>query len=296
MLQQKINDPADMSVSIHPMRSILKTEELASFMGRASRQGNNIKPTLVELFDAHNNELRYYAISRGADIVVPNPYFQMVATTQPKAIHEFLSRTDTYSGFLNRWVFASGTRRVKRLSHGGKKVDLTDSIELLKTVKMWADPGICLEMEPDALKAWDDFYQAEISPLYDKDEDAMFIRIDLMLKKIMIILSCNELESYVTADVVAKTIKLYPYLLRTYAMFSDAISHDAYRECEQRILELLTQHPNMTTGRIVNRLKNKYSNKMIEQCLKTLESLELVEISASKPKNGKTTKAYSVAK
>ena len=157
-----LHDPSDMSVkSYAPVRGLLRIDELASFMNRSAKPGSTMKTTLIEMYDKYKETYTHSTITRGKT-VVKDPYCQIVSTTQPKAIHSILDKSDAESGFLNRWVFATGVRKVKRRSFGGAVMDLHDSTEYLRGIHAYAGTEMFLGMDDMAIALWDDFFNANV--------------------------------------------------------------------------------------------------------------------------------------
>lgn len=296
----EIHDPSTNAVTdIAPVRGILRVEEFAAFVARASRATNPMKEMLIELYDAWQRDVTHYSIS-GGSITARNPFCQMVTTTQPDAIHNFLRRSDAASGFMNRWVFATGLRRRDRIAHGGISIDIQDAIRHLKSIHAWSATTRPMRLEGDALKAWEKFYHRFIGPMYDKLEESMFSRVDLILKKIIIIMTINEKKDHPTAEIVERATSLFDYLIATYGMFSKDLAHTDTEECQNRVLKVMhdwvtkTNQTSMTLREITKRVGSKYPRDLIERAIKTLEVLDMIEVDRSGGARGPATKRYKL--
>lgn len=291
--KQEMMNPSTMKPDgLAPVRGLLKVEEFAAFVSRASRQSSTMKEMLIELYDVYDNPVTHYALSQGPKLEVPNPFCQMVTTTQPKAIHSFMHRSDADSGFMNRWVFATGTRRKERISHGGVRMDISGSVDMLKTIRAWASTGHEMRLENDALKAWDQFYQANLSEMLDTTDEGMISRIDLTLKKLIILFTVNERLSHPTAEIVERACQLFPYLHATCRMFSVDINHSELNECQTQIIELIEKSPRGIVPGTISRSLKKFPIEMIERSLRTLEALEMITLQAVKTPSGQVAKRY----
>lgn len=297
MFQREISDPSSMqTVELAQVRGLLRVEEFASFIARASRSTNPMKETLIELYDVLGRDMRHTSIG-GGTVTAREPYCQMVTTTQPAAIHEFLRRTDAHSGFLNRWVFATGYRRRDRIAYGGVHIDIAKATNYLSNLKAFTSTPRLMTLTGDALVAWEEFFHATIVPLHDTTDESMFSRIDLVLKKLILLLTLNEHEVAPTGAIVRKACSLYSYLRQTYMMFSTDISHNDYEECRMRIVVILKEieksHKRPATLReIVRRLNSKFDNHKISQVLKTMIELDQIEEIIEKGQRGPGTKKY----
>lgn len=222
----------------------------------------------------------------------------MVTTTQPAAIHDFLRRTDAHSGFLNRWVFAAGKRRRDRISYGGVQTNIATPILHLKNMHhaFKAAPTV-YHLAGDALVEWDTFFQKEIVPLHDFTDESMLSRIDLTLKKIILLFTLNEGEAQPTADIVRRAIKVYQYLRQTYMVFSKDISFNEQEDCRVQILKIIERRgkDGASLRDITRGLGGKFPSQTIATTLKLMIDLDELEEHISQNKKGPKTKRYTRA-
>ena len=300
MFQKEVLDPSTMQVTdLAQVRGLLRVEEFAAFVARASRSTNPMKETLIELYDVFDRDMKHISIG-GGTVTARNPFCQMVSTTQPAAIHEFLRRSDAHSGFLNRWVIAAGQRRRRRISYGGTHIDITVPANHLRTIKADCSTDREMNLQGAALDAWDEFFHDTIVPLHDTTDESMFSRIDLILKKIILLFTLNELESEPTEDIVRRATSLYKYLHNTYLMFSTDISHSEWEECRMKIamaVKTIEERTNASASlrAIVQRLNNKFPQNMIAGTIKTMIELDELEETVSKNQRGPKAKMYHYA-
>lgn len=298
MFVREVQEPSTMTVTeLAQVRGLLRIEEFASFIARASRSSNPMKETLIELYDILNRDMKHTSIG-GGTLKAHSPFCQMVTTTQPAAIHDFLRRTDAHSGFLNRWVFATGKRRRDRISYGGVRIDTTAATTLLRSlhIQCRANPTTH-ELTGDALTEWDNFFQTKIVPLHDSTDESMFSRIDLMLKKLILIFTLNDGLSTPNAEVVQKATSLYPYLHKTYMMFSSDIAFDESEDCRTQIIE--ASRPFGATGITLRELDRKlnarFPKTLVLQTLNVMIQLDELDELVSDNKKGPKTKRYRYA-
>lgn len=280
------------------VRGLLRVEEFASFVAKAARPGNSLKETLIELYDVFDRDVTHKSMGGGV-MRAHAPFTQMLTTTQPRAIHSFMRRTDAESGFMNRWIFAVGKARRARISYGGVTRDLTGPIALLKDLHLWADAPRGMDLEGDALKVWDDFYHREIAPLLDTTEESMLSRIDLHLKKLILIFTADRKLDQPTAEVVEKVIELYPYLVSTLSMFSVDVAYDDNQEIQQKMMTMIEKFTKKaghgpTRRDLIRAVGKKFTFEQIERALRMLELLGLVELRKHQGKRGPETHRYVV--
>lgn len=300
LFSKEILDPATNSVQrLGRIRGLLRVEEFASFVARASRPTNPMKETLIEMYDVLGRDIKHASLSGGA-VTAREPFCQMVTTTQPKAIHDFLRRTDVHSGFMNRWVFATGHRRRSRISHGGVQIDATASGQALRGIKQWvsSNPHLML-LQGAALDTWDQFFHDQIVALHDGD-NSMLSRVDLTLKKCMILFAMNEMESNPSQGTVEKVIELFPYLRRTLMMFTTDIAFSEGEDCRTKIItcckrftEKKNQHPSLRDIR--RSVGSQFTGELIARTLKTMIDLGELEELVDRSARGPATKRYAYA-
>lgn len=299
MFDHPIQDPSTMSVTHHmPVRGLVSIEEFASFAARASRHGNPMKETLIELHDVFDSTVSYRTRTGGL-VKAKAPFCQTITTTQPKAIHNFMRRADADSGFMNRFLFAVGIRRVERISYGAVTFDLSDAEDRLRDVHTWSLSGHVYTLTDDALAEWSDFFLDKIVPLQEESDESMFSRIDLLLKKFMIIFAVNEKSPRIAVEHVRMAISLFGYLQATSMMFSTDLAHSESEECAQKVIEIVEKYTDKngkpcSRRDIIKRLNGKYPLPIVNDVLRLLEQLDLITFKSNTNKHGPATKGYVV--
>jgi hypothetical protein len=134
--------------------------------------------------------------------------------------------------------------------------------------------------------------------MIEKSGISMYARLDLTMKKLMVLLAANEQKSVVTADIVEKVCAHFPYLKYIYGQLASDLEYSTYTELEDKIVEIVRKAgPNgLTQGVLVNRLRHLGTRKAIDNSIKLLESLNEIKVQVFKAKNGKeTTRVVAVA-
>ena len=185
------------SLGPQSVTGIVDFDEMSALLGRSNRQGSTLKPTIMQLADAVP-DVMIGSLMRG-NFHAKEPFCSITASTQPKAIRTLLNRTDTSSGFLNRWVFAGGKQKQIEVIGGRRsaiQVDLTEAVAELKKVRGWGALERSVHIDDDAFEAYSRFFRSKIEPAKTKDETDLLKRIDLITKKLMLLLTINlRLES-----------------------------------------------------------------------------------------------------
>jgi hypothetical protein len=295
--REVLENPTNKVIGLTQVKGLLRIEEFASFVARASRASNPMKETLIELFDVLKRDMRHTSIT-GGTITARDPFCQMVTTTQPAAIHDFLRRTDVHSGFMNRWVFATGHRRVERMSYGSVEMDLDQATAQLKILRAWGSAERKMRLEGPALQVWDRFFHGTIVPLQDTTDESMLSRLDLTLKKLILLFTINDRTDHPTAEAVERAIQLYDYLRMTYMIFSTDIAHSDFEECRMKLIEVIlalkqaTGQP-PTMRQIGQRIGNKFSRQLVLQVIKTMTELDELQEEITSNQKGPKTVRYS---
>lgn len=221
-----------------PMRVLINSEELAGIVTRSSRQGNTLKDTLMDLYDCKSViESQSLANSLSA----PHPFGSVVTTTQNKSVREVISKKDNSSGFVNRWVFATGVAKPERAINK-THVDLLRAGGLLRIINGECSTRKTIDWSPEAESAWDLFFHSKVVP--DKkrgDEAEVFQRIDLLLKKLFLLFTINNRELAVTGDTVQRVLQIYPYLLESYDVIGEQVSATSQGDDEDYVLSVVTR-------------------------------------------------------
>lgn len=281
------------------VRGLLKIDELSSLMGRSARVGSTLKPQLMELYDAPDEiELR----SRGAGVVhAEKPFCAMVTTTQPEVMQRLLSSDDIDSGFMNRIIPCIGEHK-KMSAFTDINYNTGPSIDALKKIHTWSMTGHVITLTDEAKADFEEFFQERIVP-HKLGNSPMMARIDLTMKKIMLLLAINEMSDVVTDVMVEKTIQLYPYLLAVYGQTERRMAVSQSDECGNRVLQFISdftqknkKYPTMRD--IVRVCVTKTNDRAaVQKAMEMLQKSGFVEeeMILTTAKGGRPTKRYLIA-
>ena len=279
LFSKKEYDPADPKkiVDYHEVRGLLRFNELSVLTERAARTGSDLKGQLMELYDAyHSIALR----SRTAGYVkADHPFCSFVTSTQPDAIRDLVKDTDVVSGFLNRWVFAAGRFKPLRWM-GNNKISVSHLVDPLRSIRSWASSGHReIIFSTDALTRSKEFFRKELEPLKMGGGPPLLSRMDLLLKKIMLLLTINNKNMMITEETVEQVEKLLPYLKLTYGMLDRGINQGGiFNECQDVIERHLKNHPEgMTPRDLQMNMPRRFARDLIMRSLKTMLEFKMVE-------------------
>jgi len=283
------------SLGFQPVTGIVDFDEMSALLARANRMGSSLKPTIMQLADA-SNSVRIGGLQRG-DFIAHQPFCSITASTQPKAIRTLLSRTDTGSGFLNRWIFAGGPSKQIEVLGGARsdiRINLDQAVVKLNEVRGWGSFERSIEMEDDAYEFYSAFFRTNIEPTKLKDETDLLKRIDLFTKKMMLLLTINLKKEKVPLEVVKAVRILFQYVIDCYAILNENIGITVMQDVMTEVQRHIERHQSRT-GRgctpsdLVRYTKRKnYSLEQIKKALDVMTSLDIIEL--DKPPEGKIVK------
>jgi len=273
--QKSIEDPANPKRTLGnaPVRGIVEYSELSSLIGRTSRQGNILIPTLMQFYDC---ERYVQTISRGHGVeTATDPFACVFTTSQPPSLRKLLTESDATSGFLNRWLFVSGPPKA-RVAVGGAMVDVGPAIKPLQDVHGWAGQAGTLDWDDDALDRFTDFFDSHIAPAQAADESYLLNRIDLLMKKLILLFSANMQTQTATLAAVDQAIQCWEYLLRCYGIPKGEIGGTINQDCAEAIKKRLETRPRKKKE-LYDLIKHKFDAEQIARTLKHLEEFDIIK-------------------
>jgi hypothetical protein len=281
--------PKGMPTIRTPINGIVNYDEFAGLLGRAMRPGNTLKVTIQAMSDAKRRVTT--ASNTGGEFEAVEPFCSVIASTQPSAVRTLLSKYDTGSGFLNRWLFVGGQRK-KRESIGGSRtrirVDLTNAVDELKKIRAWGAVERMVELDDAAYKIWDDWFHDQIEPLQIKDDTDLLSRLSLTLKRIMLLMAINEKKTVIEAEDVERIKPLMNYLIACYGILNAEIGVTEISEITNEILRHAKRiqeqtHRGVSARDLGKLMKRKnYSPDMIKKALDTMVALDWLDIDKTK--------------
>lgn len=292
---QKIPDPTNPKILIQgaPIRGLTMYAELSGLIGRAARQGAVIKDTVMQFADCDD----YISTSSrtGGHLEAIEPYMSAVTTTQPESLKDLVTSGDNTSGFLNRWIFASGKAKPK-IPIGGEQVDITPCVDPLQRIH--GQPRRELKWTEGAHKLFSDHCIKGIYP--NQSENPILGRLDLLEKKLCLLLSINEGLWEVTEDIVTKVIKMHGYLIAAYGLTAENMVYESennkiYNDIVRQIQRMTPKDKwGPTAKNIKDRLASKKYDKVVLQRMFDLvakdDRVEINQGDTSKP--GRHTDHY----
>lgn len=277
---QTIQDPSNPKVVIgyQPIRGIVDYNELSGLVGRGNRQGSTVKSTLMQFFDA-SKTISSASMTHGA-MRAEDAFASVLTTAQPRALRELLTQSDLDSGFLNRWIFVTGKMK-PREAFGGTEIDLMPAVNPLVAIHEWAEGGKkVMWSNPEAKAEYLRLFQERLNPA-ELSDNAILARVNLMCKKLVLLLSANEMREEVTVEIVRKVEKIYDYLLEVWGVPERELGRTESREIEDKIMKIAQEwarkNPKSEAVPLRHIVKyfqaKKYESYMLERALKVLVAL-----------------------
>jgi hypothetical protein len=287
-------------IGYKPVRGLIDFNELSALVGRTNRQGSVIKPTLMQFYDMENI-VSTHSMTTGLKIA-EKPFASALTTSQPRALRGLIDAADDASGFLNRWLFIPGKEK-RRYSVGGVTVDVAPAVKPLQEIQTWAvttfGPGEYVEWSTGALKLFDEFFHNVLEPERKRARNDLLVRIDLTLKKFILLFAANRFERVVSEQSVADALFCYQYLKAAYGIPEAQIGNTLNNEMSEAVLEKCKQITEKTgkgaTLREIDRglAKRKYDKKKLADMIDTLVKLDLIEVVTTKTGQvGRPTKRF----
>lgn len=230
-----VEDPVNPKVVAYyaPVRGLVEYNELSALTSRTARMGNALKPTLMEMYDA-SGIIATSSMTSGKK-EAHDPFCSVFTTTQPKALKQLVKMSDADSGFLNRWVFASGATK-ERIAIGGEIIDISPAVPALQSIQGWAGFGKRVNWSTEAVARFTEFFRERLHPMQVKDESGLLTRLDLLLKKIILLLTANIKADEVPVEIVDIVIGMYPYLISAYSIPAAQLGNTQLEEVHQELL------------------------------------------------------------
>lgn len=278
-----------------PVRGLVDFNELSALVSRANRQGNAIKPALMEFYDG-SPVIGTSSITSGKKEAW-GAFASAFTTTQPRSLRDLMKRSDLDSGFLNRWIFASGKQK-QRIAVGGTVINIDPAVKPLQDIHGWVGFKKQLTWDEDAVKLFTDFFHSTVYPLQKKDDAGLLTRLDLTLKKLILLFTANQRLDSVPKEMVEKVIAMFKYLVSAYEIPAEHAGGNLQLEIRDELIRHIkrfTDAGKMITYREINHCikRKKFPPEMVHKMLKILADMGEIEAQATNAgKVGRPTVRY----
>ncbi|MDQ6760891.1 MAG: DUF3987 domain-containing protein, partial [Acidobacteriota bacterium] len=280
------------------VRGLVSFNEMTALASKANRIGNTLKPALIELYDG--DDVSQKSRTSG-HITVKEPFCQVIATTQPRAIREVLAAADADSGFVNRWIFAVGPSR-PLTAYYTERFDPTPLVAPLRRLRTWCGTGKKMHLSGEALAVWEKFFYSEVEPVKVASDDLpLLTRVDLTMFKLMLVFAINEKSDQPEVRHVKAAISLWPYLKASYALLAGEIGLGEVDACGQAVLDNIRRYeqtykksPSVSDLYRIY-MKRRFTQEIILKSLRQLEALgQISELLPPVGSTGRPAVRYTV--
>lgn len=283
-----------------PIRVLIEYDEMATLIAKGQRVGSSLKSALIELYDAPR--LLVNVTMGGGRVVADRPFGLVMTTTQNRSIRGVLNNSDDAAGFINRWAFVTGPPK-KPVSINTQELNFDDAMMKLKSVHAWASNHVALKFTDSAFALFDEFILQKVIPAKDKSEDNSDIlnRMDLLLKKVLVLLACNEKKNVIDDVVVRRMMLMYPYLCEVYGVvdmhMAESIAGEMAEAIHRAINMYYNRHGRFPTAReISQRLPvGKRDIEKLNKTLKLMCELGVISKEEIQGKRGPVTVRFLIA-
>ena len=259
-------------------------DELSNLLGRSGRIGSTLQDVLMQMYDA--GEAPVTTSSRGGGtLIAEHPFCNILTSTQPRSIRNLIHQSDADSGFLNRWIFAGGPVKKKNVLGGSKYgvvISLDRAEDQYKALKGWGATARLITMERPVYEELDRFFEGTIFPLQRKADTALLARLDLVFKKILLLLTINLKQDEVTLDTLNRAKPIMDYMVQCFALISREIGITTSHEIVGEIVKYMEFHfaktgKGMSASEFMHYThRRKYDVKMVASALKDMETLNMI--------------------
>jgi hypothetical protein len=297
--QKPVYDPANPKIIAYnaPVRGVVHYSELSGLLTRGNRMGSSIKPTMQQFYDC-DSIISTTSLTYGTK-EAQSAYASAITSTQPSALRDLVSKYDDASGFLNRWVFVLGTEKERDVLEDGIKVDISPAVSSLSEVFAWANTlkwaGEQVTWTEEAGNRFVDFYQTILKRDQEESHSALLARMDLLMKKLILLFSANLKEKEIPLSAVESAINLYDFLLAGYSITGKQLGQTLYSEVEASVLACVSKRADgLSMSQIMKSLwRRNYPTELLLKVVNNLVVVGLLEMVSSNPsKPGRKTKKY----
>jgi len=290
--EKDLADPFGKKMVEYPVTGCIYYNELSAISNRTNRTGNTLRDILMEIFDG-DEKIGASARSSGGRIIARNAFGSMLTTSQPKALRGLLTRSDESAGWVNRIIFAPGIEKARRgvaaARSGSRYIDLSATIAPLQKIRgdaagfSGSTGSNLMDWSDEAMERHDDFLMKVVDRDQKGQHGDILSRVDLTIKKLILLFAVNSREKIVSTDSVDCAIKVYPYLKAAYGIPETQIGTSDLQIVAQKIeyqVDRLTKKSGQppTVAVVQNALKSsRIDNTLFRRALDDLLALQILE-------------------
>jgi hypothetical protein len=250
--------------------------------------GSVFQPTLIEFYDM-GNSVSSTAAGVGTERFAFKPFCSVLTTVQPEVLGTLFNDLDETSGFLNRWLFITGPRKKKQLFNRNI-IELGPAVIALRKIHSWAakKPKVTWSVEAEELfeEAWAEYIQQDV-----EQSKAALARIDLVIKKLGLLLAINEMSTTVTRDMLERVLVMYPYLKKNTELKTSNMSNNENVNLDKVLIEVIKANEPISGAAAYRKLPKKYRESStahdVGRHLRALSEMGFIQAMQKAPAPGK---------
>lgn len=220
------------------VKGYIDFDELSELIGKSERRGSILKDKILELYDTPES-ISNHSLTSGKFEAL-RPFVSLTTSTQPEAMRKLMTRGDVHSGFLNRFVFVTGTPKAK-IAFGTPTVNIVAPALKLSGINEWIkshQAGVVrMDWDDDAIAEWTAFFDEHLAA----GKGVIMQRLAFALKKIFMLLAVNGQRDSVCVADVRRGLELYGFLTSSFGeVESRSLTNVDYADMETDILNWIT--------------------------------------------------------
>ncbi len=221
-----------------PITALVEYEELASFISKGGILGSSLKTRLMDFVDG-NDHIESGSMTTKT-MVAKDAFATIISTTQNGMIEELFDKRDIASGLLNRFIFAQGRRKYNdpRMDY---KLDFSQARRALEEYRAWlATAPQSISMSEEGLDEWVRVYETRVDPIKRQDKLNILGRLDLTLKRLMLLFALNEHCTEVMGSHVRQAESLIGYIVDCFRVLTEKIEINHTTDREEKVVKAIT--------------------------------------------------------
>jgi hypothetical protein len=142
------------------------------------------------------------------------------------------------------------------------------------------------------------FFRERVFPAQKIDDSGFLTRLDLTLKKLILLFTANQKLESVPKEMVEKAIAMFPYLIAAYELPAEHIGNSLAHEVQQELLRHIRRYTTSGKGITFRELgscikRKKFPPDLVHKMLKILADMgEIEAVTTNAGKVGRPTVRY----
>jgi len=234
-------DPFTKQKVNYPVNGLLRYSEASTLLslGKDNRKYEDIIKALYDNEKKINTGAKLGGVTEAL-----HPFASLITTTQLKTVKRQLTLELAETGYLNRFSFPMGPPVRRGWDSDRQSYDLSAAVRELQEVKaFYSIPGNAGEIDytPEGLEHAKHLWTTKGEPLKDNDGSGLLGRLDLHMKKFVLIHAINRKITgrNITPEIVDQAWSYFPYIVETSRMIGARVGITVEGDKENKVLAAL---------------------------------------------------------